>query len=46
MGNELFCYIFQGEPKANRGSIDLDDNAPGLGLAIDEVALDRFEVLE
>jgi L-rhamnonate dehydratase len=46
VGNELFWYIFQGEPKAKHGSIDLDDNAPGLGLTIDEVALDRFEVLE
>jgi L-rhamnonate dehydratase len=46
VGNELFWYIFQGEPKAEHGSIDLDDNAPGLGLTIDEVALDRFEVLE
>src|ERR1700683_4687647 len=46
VGNELFWSIFSGEPKANNGSIDLDDNAPGLGLTIDEVALDRFEVLE
>ena len=46
VGNELFWYIFQGEPKAKHGSIDLDDNAPGLGLTIDEVALDRFDVLE
>ena len=46
VGNELFWYIFQEEPKAKHGSIDLDDNAPGLGLTIDEVALDRFEVLE
>ncbi|MGA8441106.1 MAG: L-rhamnonate dehydratase [Candidatus Sulfotelmatobacter sp.] len=46
VGNELFWYIFQGEPKAQNGSIDLDDNAPGLGLTIHEGALDRFEVLE
>jgi L-alanine-DL-glutamate epimerase-like enolase superfamily enzyme len=46
VGNELFWYIFQGEPKAEGGNIDLDDNVPGLGLSINEAGLDRFEVLE
>jgi L-alanine-DL-glutamate epimerase-like enolase superfamily enzyme len=46
VGNELFWYIFQGEPKARDGYIHLDDNTPGLGLTINESGLERFEVLE
>jgi L-alanine-DL-glutamate epimerase-like enolase superfamily enzyme len=46
VGNELFWYIFEGEPKAKDGFIDLDDNVPGLGLKVNEKALKRFEVVE
>jgi len=46
VGNELFWYIFRGEPSAEGGSIDLADNVPGLGLTLDEAGLERFEVLE
>jgi L-alanine-DL-glutamate epimerase-like enolase superfamily enzyme len=46
VGNELFWYIFEGEPKAKDGFIDLDDNLPGLGLTINEKALAKFEVIE
>ncbi|MEQ8964997.1 MAG: L-rhamnonate dehydratase [Azospirillaceae bacterium] len=46
IGNELFQYIFKGEPVAENGSIDLDDSAPGLGLAIDEAALRDFRIEE
>src|SRR5215472_4957795 len=46
VGNELFWYIFDGEPKAVNGSIDLDDNRPGLGLTINESGLKQFEVIE
>jgi L-rhamnonate dehydratase len=46
VGNELFWYIFDGEPKAKDGFIDLDDNVPGLGLTINEKALERFAVTE
>lgn len=46
VGNELFWYLFQGEPKAKDGFIDLDDNVPGLGLTIDEAKLQDFEVIE
>jgi L-rhamnonate dehydratase len=46
VGNELFWYIFSGEPKAKDGFIDLDENAPGLGLTINETALADFEVTE
>jgi L-rhamnonate dehydratase len=46
VGNELFWYIFNGEPKAKDGFIDLDDDVPGLGLTINEAALTQFEVIE
>jgi L-rhamnonate dehydratase len=46
VGNELFWYIFKGEPLAKNGCIELDENAPGLGLTIDEQALKKFEVIE
>lgn len=45
VGNELFWYIFKGEPQAVDGYIDLDDSLPGLGLEIDEDALSRFKVI-
>jgi len=46
VGNELFWYIFKGEPTAKDGFIDLDENLPGLGLTINEGALKDFEVIE
>jgi L-alanine-DL-glutamate epimerase-like enolase superfamily enzyme len=46
VGNELFWYIFRGEPIAKGGSIDLDDSVAGLGLTIDEAGLEQFEVFE
>jgi L-rhamnonate dehydratase len=46
IGNELFYYIFDGEPTAVNGSIDLSDDVPGLGLTIKEDALDRFTIIE
>lgn len=46
VGNELFWYIFEGEPKAKDGYIDLDENVPGLGLTVNEKALEKFEVIE
>ncbi len=46
VGNELFWYIFNGEPKAKDGFIDLDESVPGLGLTINEAALEKFEITE
>jgi L-alanine-DL-glutamate epimerase-like enolase superfamily enzyme len=46
VGNELFWYIFKGEPKPVDGHIDLSDDLPGLGLTIQEDALSKFEVIE
>jgi L-alanine-DL-glutamate epimerase-like enolase superfamily enzyme len=46
VGNELFWYIFDGEPTPTDGCIDLRDDLPGLGLTIKEAALQDFEVIE
>ena len=34
VGNELFWYIFDGEPVAENGFIDLADDRPGFGLTL------------
>ena len=34
VGNELFWYIFDGEPVAEGGYINLSDTAPGFGLTL------------
>ncbi len=46
VGNELFWYIFKGEPVASNGFIDLDENVPGLGLTVDEKKLKQFKITE
>lgn len=46
IGNELFWYIFDGEPRAKDGWIDLDDTLPGLGISVREEALKDFDVIE
>ena len=46
VGNELFWYLFEGEPKAKDGYIDLDDRVPGLGLRISAQGLENFEIIE
>jgi L-rhamnonate dehydratase len=46
VGNELFWYLFQGEPRAQNGYVDLDDSTPGLGLTINEAGLEQFEMIE
>ena len=46
IGNELFWYIFDGEPKPVDGFIDLRDDVPGLGVTIREDALSNFDVIE
>jgi L-alanine-DL-glutamate epimerase-like enolase superfamily enzyme len=45
IGNELFWYIFDGEPEAQNGSIDLHDDVPGFGISIKEDALQQFVVI-
>ncbi|MEQ9347890.1 MAG: L-rhamnonate dehydratase [Thalassospira sp.] len=46
VGNELFYYVFKGDPVPKNGFIDLDDSLPGLGLEIAEDALGEFEIIE
>jgi L-rhamnonate dehydratase len=46
IGNELFWYIFDGEPHPDNGYIDLRDNLPGLGITVKEAALKDFDVIE
>lgn len=46
IGNELFWYIFGGEPTPENGSIELDDSLPGLGVTVNEEALKNLEILE
>jgi L-alanine-DL-glutamate epimerase-like enolase superfamily enzyme len=46
VGNELFWYIFDGEPVPVDGYIDLDENKPGLGLTVNEESLQRFRIIE
>ncbi len=44
IGNELFWYIFDGEPIAENGFLQLDDNKPGLGLTLSDEHLDDFKI--
>src|SRR3954466_7789258 len=46
VGNELFWYIFKGEPVAKDGFVDLDEKTFGLGLTVDEQGLEKFDVIE
>ncbi len=46
VGNELFWYIFNGEPTPTDGFIDLDENVAGLGLTVNEAGLKQFHVTE
>ncbi|MEK9760861.1 MAG: L-rhamnonate dehydratase, partial [Candidatus Puniceispirillum sp.] len=46
VGNELFYYIFKGDPEPTNGFIDLSDTEPGLGLTISEEHMNDFNILE
>jgi L-rhamnonate dehydratase len=46
IGNELFYYLFEGDPSPVNGKLQLDDNLPGLGLTISKKYIDQFEVTE
>jgi L-alanine-DL-glutamate epimerase-like enolase superfamily enzyme len=46
VGNELFYYIFEGDPAPQNGFLDLDDHKPGLGLTLSEKYLDQFNIIE
>lgn len=46
VGNELFYYIFEGDPTPENGFIDLDEHKPGLGLTLSQRYLDQFNIVE
>jgi len=46
IGNELFYYIFKGDPVPVNGFLDLDDDLPGLGLTLNDEYLDQFDIIE
>ena len=46
VGNELFYYIFAGEPVADNGFLQLRDDVPGLGLTLRTDYLDQFRIIE
>ncbi|WP_271272673.1 L-rhamnonate dehydratase [Aliamphritea hakodatensis] len=46
VGNELFYYIFEGDPEPVRGFIHLDESLPGLGLTISDKYIDQFNIIE
>ena len=44
VGNELFWYIFDGEPEAVDGHITLTDERPGLGLRLKDGLESQFRI--
>jgi len=46
IGNELFYYLFEGDPEPENGFLQLDDNIPGLGISLSEKYMDNFERVE
>jgi hypothetical protein len=46
VGNELFWYIFDGEPVPEAGHINLDDSLSGLGLTVNENSLKQFKIID
>jgi len=46
IGNELFYYVFKGDPVPKSGFLDLNDDVPGLGIALEDRYLDQFMIVE
>ena len=46
IGNELFYYLFKGDPEPENGFLQLDDQVPGLGVRLNEERLGDFAVVE
>ena len=44
VGNELFYYIFKGDPAPENGFLNLDDSIPGLGIELDDKHSANFEI--
>ncbi|MGI9347586.1 MAG: L-rhamnonate dehydratase [Gammaproteobacteria bacterium] len=45
IGNELFYYLFDGDPEPQDGFLDLADNIPGLGVTVSSKQIAQFEIL-
>ncbi len=45
VGNELFWYIFDGEPVAENGFLQLNDNVAGMGVTLSEAHLSDFNII-
>lgn len=45
IGNELFYYLFSGEPEPENGYLHLDADVPGLGIGISSEHAGNFEIL-
>lgn len=45
VGNELFWYIFDGEPEAENGFVQLRDDVPGFGLSLKTPDLENFRLI-
>ena len=45
VGNELFWYIFDGEPVAQGGAVQLRDDVPGFGLTLKDPDPSEFRLL-
>ncbi|MBO54958.1 MAG: L-rhamnonate dehydratase [Dehalococcoidia bacterium] len=46
IGNELFYYIFEGDPDAIDGYLQLEESVSGLGISISDKHLGNFEIIE
>jgi L-rhamnonate dehydratase len=46
VGNELFYYIFDGEPQPEEGFLQLSDETPGLGITLSDKYLGDFNIIE
>jgi L-alanine-DL-glutamate epimerase-like enolase superfamily enzyme len=46
VGNELFYYIFDGDPEPVDGYLHLDEHTPGLGIQLSDKHIQHFDVIE
>ena len=46
IGNELFYYIFEGDPSPVNGFINLKDDLPGLGITLTDKHKSDFKIIE
>ena len=46
IGNELFYYLFDGDPEPQDGFLQLSDDVPGLGISISTAHAGNFDIVE